>query len=582
MPKVKMPDGAIVEMPDKISPEQAERLRRIQQGQAAPAAQAEAPAATQLDWADVPGMAAKNFIPSMGRTVKGIYEAVTSPVQTFQDLSEVLAGGAQAAAKKFGLGKEYDRELSPEEIFGIAAEKKGIPLPDPADPPPPRKVVSESSQAYVPKFKAFKEVAIDPYLDSEKFKHMVSENPVQPLMDLSGLLDIAGKLAKVGGAAKAGKALGVASEFTNPIAVAGKGIKVVSKPIMEVAAGGLGITTGAGSETIRAAGRGGKAFRSALRGKTSELDAVEAVRGAYGDLKKKRSKTYRSQLKDTMSAGPGLTDNPAVKTLNKLIGPEEFNIKAFRDKKTGRLKWDFSRSNLDRSTWAGMSELFTDIVDWDDFSPRGMDRLKQRIGDYHAPSKNSSAITTQLYDSVRNELAAKVPGYKKLVGDYEEFSNRIGEAESALSLGKKYNADTILRKLNTMMRENQDFRRSIVKQLEGVSEKDLRGMIAGSAMRHVVPGNKLLPAIVGSAGASAAVSTGNPAIMLLLSLSSPRLVGEFVSLIGDTALSADKLASPTNVSALYQASKSRQPEEKGQKQGRFDALLKMFKEGMSY
>ena len=91
-------------------------------------------------------------------------------------------------------------------------------------------------------------------------------------------------------------------------------------------------------------------------------------------------------------------------------------------------------------------------------TPEGLDALKQRIGAITAripyQDANSVRIGNEIYNSIKNTISKQAPTYSKVMSDYSEASEQIREIEKALSLGNRATADTALRKLQSITRNN--------------------------------------------------------------------------------------------------------------------------------
>ncbi len=446
---------------------------------------------------------------------ESIAQAVTSPIETAKAVGQVAVGGLQKGAQAAGF--------------------------EPTD---------EGQQ--IPKFDALLDFFGDRYGSFRNFKKTLAKDPVGLAADLSTVISGAGLIKGSTVAA----ALKQASKAIDPVRAAIKAVSLLTKPVKESLAGILGITTGVGTETIRTAAIGGREFRSALRGGISESDVVQTAKNAIDKVREVRRVNYQRQLSKIGLSNKTLNLKPVQVKLDSLI--KRFRIKPGENPG----EWDFSRSSLDRTSWQPMADLINDVKGWgsqvDDLTPIGVDILKQRIDDFFTPSKNSQNFVLPLRNSVKKVLVKNVPGYEKLVGDYATASDQIQEIEKALSLGPRAGADTILRKLNRMMKESSEFRRQLVKDLEQATGTNIRELVAGAALKPVVPTNKLLPTIAGSAQVSAAAITGRPEILLLLPLGSPRLVGEFVNLVGRISKTTKEVASKVPVKTLFQAGRVEQ------------------------
>lgn len=225
-------------------------------------------------WADVPVEALGNLPASAGKFVSGLYEAVTSPVQTAQGLLDIGAGALQNITPKVVKDFVNKFETNPE------AAQRAVG------------VANAVGGEYAKRYGSI-----------EGFKEALATDPVGVASDFSTLLS--------GGAAVTSKvapavsrALSTAATFTNPAA-----------PIAKAAEYGIGLAAkGAGNliDTIqgqRPAVRAGNIVRNALteEGRTPQnlLAAQMALQNAP------QGATVRQSLADVMS--------PQVQYLGQMV-----------------------------------------------------------------------------------------------------------------------------------------------------------------------------------------------------------------------------------------------------------------------
>lgn len=228
----------------------------------------------QIALSDVPGEALSNVVPSAGKFFGGLYEAVTSPVQTTKALLDVGAGAL--------------RNALPAPVVNFIDQFDANP---------------EAAQRASAVAKVVGGMYKDRYGDYESIKRTFAEDPVGAASDLSALLSggatVAGKVAPA-----AAKVLSKAATFTNPIA-----------PLTTAAEYGLGMAAkGAGNaidlmQGQRPATRAGSIVRNALteegRAPQNLLAAQMAMQNAPA------SATVRQALTGVMT--------PQTQYLGKLI-----------------------------------------------------------------------------------------------------------------------------------------------------------------------------------------------------------------------------------------------------------------------
>ena len=229
------------------------------------------------EWSDIPMEAVTNLPASAGKFVGGLYEAVTSPVQTVKGLLDIGAGALQ--------------NITPKVVKDFVNRFETTP---------------EAAQRAVNTANAVGGEYAKRYGSVEGFKEALATDPVGVVSDFSTLL--------TGGAAATGKvaptvskALGTAAAYTNPMAPIAKGAEYT----MGMAAKGAGNVIDA-LQGQRAAVRAGNIIRNALteEGRTpaNMLAAQQAIQNAPP------GSTVRQALSDVMA--------PQVQYLGQLIESE--------------------------------------------------------------------------------------------------------------------------------------------------------------------------------------------------------------------------------------------------------------------
>jgi hypothetical protein len=159
--------------------------------------------------------------------------------------------------------------------------------------------------------------------------------------------------------------------------------------------------------------------------------------------------------------------------------------------------------------------------------------LKQKIGGIleNIPYEQRTARTVAggIYDSIKKEITNQAPEYAKTMKAYSDASDLIREIERSLSLGQKASADTAMRKLQSLMRNNVQTnygqRIALAKELEAAGGKEMMPALAGQAMSEIVP-RGIQRATAGPSVLGAFGTGGLPAAAGMAAVSSPRLMGE--------------------------------------------------------
>jgi hypothetical protein len=180
-------------------------------------------------------------------------------------------------------------------------------------------------------------------------------------------------------------------------------------------------------------------------------------------------------------------------------------------------------------------------------TPEAMDALKQTLWQYFGKlgkeEKTAYAAGKQVYDSVKSEIGKQAPTYAQVMKGYSESSDLINEIERTLSLGDKASADTAMRKLQSLMRNNVNTnygqRVSLAQELSKAGGIDLMPALAGQAMNSLTP--RGLQSVSNVPTAYLAYGAGGPALAAADVLSSsPRVVGETAYKYGQMAGALNK------------------------------------------
>lgn len=314
-------------------------------------------------------------------------------------------------------------------------------------------------------------------------------------------------------------------------AVSDVGAKVLGAPA-SIGAKILGQSTGVGSEAIKtgfqAASEGGeasKAFTEGLRGNTTPEGLVDKARGALDEVVDTRRSNYREMLK-TLKTDASTIDTTPIKTqLDKTL--DNFNIKKGTD---GEL--DFSESTMvNPSDQTKVKAIVDDVENWKNNTPEGIDTLKQRLSNYYEPGSKIGAFSEGLRSTARG-LIENTPGYSDAMKNYSEMSDTIKDIRQSLSLGDKAAVETSFNKLKNALKNDKQFRQSVIEELDAATGGTVKESIAGQGMSKLAPSGLSKYADIGVAGTALSHGVGILPILGLAIGTSPRIVGEIVNALG--------------------------------------------------
>jgi hypothetical protein len=185
------------------------------------------------------------------------------------------------------------------------------------------------------------------------------------------------------------------------------------------------------------------------------------------------------------------------------------------------------------------------VQDWKALSPaeyhtpEGMDALKKSIGGIleNIPFEQRTARNAvgDIYTAVKQSIAKQAPTYNNVMKNYSEGLDAASELKRTLSLKENNTADTALRKLQSVMRNdvntNYGNRVNYAQMLEEASGKPIMSELAGQSLSSFTPRGLQKLSATGLGGAS----MYNPSLLPLVVGSSPRLMGEATVLAGQAA-----------------------------------------------
>lgn len=458
----------------------------------------------------------QNLIPSVAKrvadTAVGVYNFAKNP-------AESTVGALGGMKNLFTGALQNVRNVSPPEFRGVA------PAFD-----------TSTADALARSLK-------EGYGGIEQIKRTLATDPARPLSDASllltsggmGLAQLPGKIGTVG------KAIETVGRNIDPIGTTVKATASLAKAIPREA---LGFSTGAGgksiSEATKAGYAGGKqaeAFRENISSRASTSDVVDQAKSALEKIKADRSKAYTSGMVDIKSDASIIDMKPISDKVDEVR-----NRGFFKDK------------IIDKSAADTWTEIKAEIDDWiksdplEYHTPEGLDQLKRRIGDIKnskVPGTASFNAASNVFNAIRGEIVSQAPTYARVMKEYSDTSDLISEIEGALSLKNKALADTGLRKLQSLMRNNVQTNYGRRAELGDILAKNgadtLYPSLAGQSLSSLAPRSMSgqLAGVGGLATAGSAMSL--PILIATLGLTSPKIVGKSAYYTGKVAGAPQRL-----------------------------------------
>lgn len=367
----------------------------------------------------------------------------------------------------------------------------------------------------------------------ENLKRTIATDPVGFLGDASILFTGGATAAgKVGGLKEISEIAKKTGQVIDPLYLPSKGVGASLENV-------LGLTTGVGKEAVQeaykagvAGGKPAKEFTTAMRQKGSLEDIVSEAKKGVSEMAGKRKAEYLRSMEGVKASKKEINFTPILKEVDDIRKSFEFK----------------GQTTLDASGLKKLQEVENAVLDWS-VDPKfhtveGLDALKKKIDNlmpeidtFGKTSGKGAAVVSRARTLINNKIKEASPEYAKTMQAYEEAINLEKEIRRSLSLGDKSSADTALRKLLSVMRNNTNtnfgLRLENLKKLEEKGGVSLTPSLAGASLSQLTPRGiqgTLTP--YGAAGLGATGTLPGPQLALLLGASSPRLVGESAFKLG--------------------------------------------------
>jgi hypothetical protein len=380
-----------------------------------------------------------------------------------------------------------------------------------------------------------------------------AEDPVGMASDAAGLLTGGGAIAaKVPRLARLAGALEKTGRVIDPLNIAVKGAEATGKTTAFL----TGLTSGVGmrpiEETAKAGyvgGSKGDSFVTQMRQPEKFKNVLDEAERAVDAVRQKRSLDYKAGMANISQDATVLDFAPVRNAFDQIKSMGQY---------AGRSGTGIAKS-INEPAVTAVEKLEDIIGDWE-FSdpkefhtPEGFDALKKKIYNQsrsYAFGTPERVVADKMYNSVRQVVANQAPDYSRVMGAYEEASDLLKEFEKSLSLNDKATADTTLRKLQSILRNNANTnygaREALGQELVQAGATNLMPGLAGQMMSSPTPralsGQMTGVGAIVNAAQSFPGSFLDPVALALMTSTSPRVVGEAVYAAGQVAGVPKKLA----------------------------------------
>tara|TARA_R110002012_G_scaffold182507_1_gene348861 strand:- start:50 stop:1582 length:1533 start_codon:yes stop_codon:yes gene_type:complete len=370
------------------------------------------------------------------------------------------------------------------------------------------------------------------YGSLEKVKNTFANDPVGFAGDASILFTGGTTLAaKVPGfAGKTTSTINKIGQAIDPVTPITKGAGMVANKTGNVLADVLGMTTGAGGDAIKGAVSAGKSGGDAqrvlidnMRGNAAADDVVGQAFNSLNELKKSKSQNYKSGM-DAVKAAKTKVNFDGIETAYKNV-LDDFTIQTKKGpvlKGGADLQKKFNEINKLIKQWKNNPDLHL---------AENVDALKQAVDSLWKPGKES-VVVTKVRKAIHDEIVKQVPKYADTMKSYEKAIKFEKEIMKELSLNNKAAAGTVLRKLQSVMRNNASTNYGARLELLKNLDPDLLPALAGQSLNQLTPRGIQRVVGGGQVGAGALGYVDPLTLIPSLAIQSPRLVGETALKLG--------------------------------------------------
>jgi len=460
--------------------------------------------------------AVTNFPSSLGNVAKDIFTAITSPIDTAFGLAGLVTGTVQTAGLKAGEALLPEGKTKDDVMSWMQQDGKAIEM--------------SSSVA---------DFYADRYGSLEGFKKAVATDPASVMADAATVFS-GGSMAgtKLGIPLRATEAMTKAASYVDPIMLTGRTALAGAKGAGIGVKQGTGLATGAGAEAVEQAYRSGveggdsaRSFRGAMRGEIPISEILDIAKQNLLNMKISKNAKYKESLAALKTNDKIISFSGIDKALNTAL--DMVTYKGTVKNRSGHNAVIESKNLIEQWKLKDPKEFHT---------PEGIDALKQQVYSIveSIPFEQSQArmAANKISLSIGEEIRKQAPSYARMMKEYSDSSSLIKEIERALSIGDKAAADTGIRKLQSLMRNNANTnygsRLDLAKTLEQQGGGQIMPLAAGQSLSNWSP-RGIQGAVTPVGGIGAYSVAGLPAVAGYAAASSPRLVGEVAHATGRAA-----------------------------------------------
>lgn len=436
-----------------------------------------------MEWSEVGKQAIQNIPQSAVAYGQSLITPFTQPKETAEALGQIGKGAYSKIAGAFGAQQSEEKKAQDEAAINA-----------------------------IGRFYA------DRYGSVEGFKTALANDPVGVLADASSVLTLGGgAAARVPGAiGQVGKVATSAGNVIDPLMMAGKGVKGVTKATTATLSLPEWWTTGASLSSLNTAAKAGlennKTFISHLTGAVKPEDTVRRIEAVHSKIADDARQAISKRLGDIEQVPMSYT--PVYQAIQDALPRVALN---------GTI--------TDKKGYAALNEVF-DVVNQFNKNPQipatvgNLQELKKsvrRIGQDFPVGTEQWSVVNSVEKAIRNEIAALPNGvgqkYLDAMKGWEQRTKELNEIRQNFLQGKS--DATKLRKVLGV--KDDTFKRNLLEELAKY-DPEIPYAVAGMELSPVFPSG-LRGQIAGIVSGSGAFMAGVPQAIGGMLVHSPRAMG---------------------------------------------------------
>lgn len=316
-------------------------------------------------------------------------------------------------------------------------------------------------------------------------------------------------------------------------AVGKEAIKLIGKGAKNIGSILTGVGSDAYERAFEAGKRGSADFLKNMRGKVSSDSVVAEAKNALKEMTQGNSELYKYNMNEAFADTTKLNVKPIEDRLKKLVNEET-------------LGGAIPLSGAEKKVLTEAEDLLKPAMENRVAqTTQGLDKIRRKIAGIKTDvGTNEHRLKKSLENAIKDSISEQRPEYRKSLEAFARNKAEIDEIQKTFSLGDKASNDTVLRKLQSLGRNNVQTGYGRRNELMDILDfhGNLRDAIYGQSFNAFVPRGVIARGLAG-------INTYTHNIPALIA-QSPRLSGELTYKLGQLAGTAPVRAISQDVGKL--------------------------------